>query len=128
MPYSFSFGQTITVSANVPGSSQSIESENRAGFNGIVAAADSDRALGVSFPITNLKAVHITASKNMTLKTNSSGGPQETIVIGPDKPAIQWMEGQTPAVFAGDVTEIYVTNDDGEDGSLYIEIGYDPVV
>lgn len=68
-------------------------------------------AFAFAFVKTKLKSIYILSDQNLTLKTNSSGSPQETIALLADKPWV-WSAGDSYFAnpFAGDVTALYVTN------------------
>lgn len=86
-----------------------------------VADGVSNAEYAVSVAVANMKAAVIQSSVAMTIKTNSSGSPQETIVLAPNVPVV-WQEGDA-AIFAGDVTSIFVSNASGAVGTLKIIIG-----
>lgn len=84
----------------------------------------------VAFAFTNakLKAIIITADVNMTIKTNSSGSPQETLTILAGVPFMWSLTassiGAAASPFAGNVTALYVTNTTA--GTLRIRSSVDP--
>jgi hypothetical protein len=59
----------------------------------------------------------------MTVKTNSSGSPQETITLKANRPKI-WQEGDT-AMFAGDVSKLFITHAAPGTATLEIIVGSD---
>jgi hypothetical protein len=63
------------------------------------------------------------ADQALTIKTNSSGTPQETISLIADRPLI-WRAGDA-ALFAGNVSSIFVSNASGSDTDLKIMVGVD---
>lgn len=50
------------------------------------------------------------ATKTMTVKTNSSGSPQETITLTSGVINLYYVGGPTAVQFGGDVTTIYITD------------------
>lgn len=76
----------------------------------------TDKSLPLSLDVSALEAFALKASVDMTVKTNSSGSPQETFVLSAGE-LVLWESGDS-AIFAGDVTELFVTNDSGADGTL----------
>lgn len=68
---------------------------------------------GFAFTLAKLQSIYILADGALTLKTNSSGSPQDTIAIAAAEP-IDWRIGAgMPALFAGNITAGYVTNPGG---------------
>jgi hypothetical protein len=80
-----------------------------------IAATTTNQALpaGFAFTLAKLQSIYILASGALTLKTNSSGSPQDTITLAADEPIV-WLAGSgMPALFAGNITSGFVTNAGG---------------
>ena len=86
----------------------------------ISADGDDNRIISVPSPSTNLlvalvidisqlKAFFMVADAALTVKTNSSGAPQETFTLVADQPIIWTSVSGVAIPFAGDVTALYVT-------------------
>jgi hypothetical protein len=75
----------------------------------------------VAIDVSQLKAFAMVSNVALTVKTNSSGSPQETFALVANKPVV-WQEGEA-AIFAGDVTQIFVTNASGSSATLQVMIG-----
>ena len=76
-----------------------------------VATGTADQEISLAIDISKLKAFSMQASQAMTVKTNSSGAPQETFTLTAGTPVI-FVTGDT-AIFAGDVTKLFITNASG---------------
>lgn len=75
-------------------------------------AIGTDVAIGFTLDISRIESITIVSSTDATLKTNSGGAPQETFALEAGK-AIHWNDDMPTAIgdyFAGDVTEMYLTN------------------
>ena len=76
-------------------------------------AIGTDVAIGVALDISQIRTICIVCDVAATLKTNSSGAPQETLTLVAGIPLV-WDASAPGATigdyFAGDVTNIYVTN------------------
>ncbi len=76
-------------------------------------AIGTDVAILVALDISQIRTLCIVSDVAATLKTNSSGSPQETLTLVAGIPLL-WDASQPGAliadIFAGDVTNIYVTN------------------
>ncbi len=70
--------------------------------------------------ISQLKFIFITTDKALTLKTNDSGSPQETIALAADKTLIWYAGCPWDIPFAGDVTAGFITNASGGAATLQV--------
>lgn len=73
---------------------------------------------------TSLKSFYISSTQDVTVKTNSSGAPQETFTLLANKPQY-WQTGMGTAPIAGDVTTTFVTNASGTAADIIIFAGWD---
>ncbi len=92
-----------------------------------VAVNDAVSDLEIEFDvlIADLKSVFILATQDMTLKTNSTGAPDETLNLLAGKP-YEWQEGSYFANLLGtNIAKFYVSNASGADGQLDVEALYD---
>ena len=76
-----------------------------------VATGTADQEISLAIDISKLKAFSMQASQAMTVKTNSSGSPQETFTLSAGTPVV-FVDGDT-AIFAGDVSSLFITNASG---------------
>lgn len=86
---------------------------------------DASTNLAISFFVesTGLKSFLIWSDRVITVKTNSSGAPQETFSLnGLD--ATSWIEGEASPPIAGDVTQLFVTNASGGAALLKLLAGW----
>jgi hypothetical protein len=65
--------------------------------------------------------IFILSDQDMTLKTNSSGAPDDTIVLKANVPYIWTTDSYDAIQITADITALYMTNGSGEDASLRIE-------
>lgn len=105
-----------TVTKNVSGNVSIEETVANATTNGLIVCA---------FPATGLKMFAISSDRDVTVKTNSSGSPQETWNLKANQP-FWWCENNPgSAPVAGAITALYVTNNSGADATLKVLAGYD---
>ena len=76
-----------------------------------VATGTTNQEISLAIDISKLKAFSMQSSQAMTVKTNSSGSPQETFTLAAGTPVV-FVDGDT-AIFAGDVTSLFITNASG---------------
>jgi hypothetical protein len=84
--------------------------QTEAGYDGTIAANATDFLIDIAFPITGLQSLCIWSDTNLTVKTNSSSSPVQTIALLANVP-ISWGAGTgaTDPITAA-VTSLYVTN------------------
>lgn len=85
-----------------------------------VPDATTDLAIGLAFVLANVKGLFIWSDKDLTLETNSSSTPQESLAVKANK-WTAWHPDMLFAIgdlFAGNVTEVYVTNASGATAKL----------
>jgi hypothetical protein len=78
--------------------------------NQTFAAGTSDQLLSLAFTAANVQGVWLLATQNMTIKTNSSGSPAQTISLVAGIP-LYWeaSAGYFTNPFTSDVTAFYVS-------------------
>lgn len=77
-----------------------------------ISANQTDLVYAIAFDKDRLKMVYLVASETMTIETNSSSAPSDTLTMTADEPLI-WWEGATEYTnpFAtADVTGWFLTN------------------
>jgi hypothetical protein len=93
-----------------------------------VATGETNKQVTASVPSSGLKTFTITSDQDVTIKTNSSGSPQETFTIKANKP-LAWITGGgggQASPIAGPVTALFVTNSSGSAARIQLLAGYDP--
>jgi hypothetical protein len=75
-----------------------------------VPANATNQNYAIQFNKTALQSILITCDQAVTIKTNSSSSPQDTINLGANTPVIWYAASGATSPFAGNVTGIYVTN------------------
>lgn len=89
-----------------------------------IADAASDLLVALTIESTSLTSFIMTADQDLTVKTNSSGAPQETFALKANKPVV-WLTGMANTPIAGDVTALYVSNSSGSSATLKVLAGWD---
>jgi hypothetical protein len=90
---------TVTISTEV---------ENNVSVS--VPASTTNQQAALAFTVADVEMVYMISDVTVTLKTNSSGSPQETITLTAAKPVIWYTGCGLTIPFAGNVTTIYLTN------------------
>lgn len=97
-------GRTLTLTGTAVSSNREI------GVSQAIIAAQTNLLVPMSYLVANLKSIFILSDQNCTVKTNSSGAPQETITLVAGIPFVWQYQSGVAVPFAGDVTAWYVTN------------------
>jgi hypothetical protein len=93
-----------------------------------IADSVSDDLVAWACDLTQLKSFYMVADKALTIKTNSSGTPDDTFVLTANEPMV-WTENCGLAnPFSQDVTALYVSNSSGSATVLKIRKLEDPTV
>jgi hypothetical protein len=115
--------QSVAYGTKSHANSENVTVQNVNVFEETVPDASVDKEFLIAIDVSEAKVVSILADQALTIKTNSSGAPQETITLTANRPRI-WQAGDA-ALFAGDVASIFVTNASGSDTDLKIMVGVD---
>jgi hypothetical protein len=90
-----------------------------------IADGSTDLQVACAFALTGLQAFLLVSDQALTVKTNNSGAPQETLAIAAGKPLIYLPGTGAPALFAGAVTALFVTNASGATAALKVRVLHD---
>lgn len=80
-------------------------------YDGSIAAGASDVEIAIALDVSAMKSLAIVASGALTLETNSTSTPGDTIALTSDNKAVIWYDGsQFDNPLSTDVTKIYASN------------------
>lgn len=108
MPLTGTVAKTVTAPGITISESSSVSSGQQATVDETIAADTVERELVFAVDVSALQFVALQASAAMTIETNDAAAPQETIELAAGK-TVLWEVGDA-ALFAGDVTSIFVTS------------------
>ena len=125
------FDHTLNVNWNSEGASlsskivESFDGED----NRSVAVTDgsTDQQIDWQMIRADAKVLYMVADQDLTVKTNDSGTPDDTINLKAGEPIVWWVGSQFALtdLFSADVTELYVSNSSGSDATLDIRLLFD---
>ncbi|HEY1188101.1 MAG TPA: hypothetical protein VGE74_10615 [Gemmata sp.] len=108
MTHTLSFAQT---GGSTPlGVTVTLTGQNGTESNPDVPGSTTNQEEVIAFPYATLLEVFISSDVTLTLKTNSSSVPDDTITITAGKPLVWYAGCGLANPFTADVTKIYLTN------------------
>lgn len=91
-----------------------------------IPGASTNLLVNYTLDVSACKSFYMQSTRDMTVKTNSSGSPDDTIALKANEP-YQWAPNYANAFELGtDVTALYVTLAAGADDTLVIRSVVDP--
>lgn len=95
------------------------------GYAGVIADGATDQQVAVACRQAGLQMALLYSDQDVTLKTNSSSVPQETIALTATTPVLFVKDELGSNPFAGNVTTMYITNASGSDANVVVRLLYD---
>jgi hypothetical protein len=90
-----------------------------------VPAPSTNLQVALTIDVSALSIVYVSTDQTVTLKTNSSGSPDETITLTAGKPIIWYTGCGWTNPFGHDLTAIYITRGSGAAATVKFRYGYD---
>ena len=119
MPVTYQVATTVrTNNGSVTVPTVSVTGDAELVYDDSIAAATTNKEIVLAVDVSEAKCIVIvtdglTTGKTMTLKTNSSGTPVDTLTLVPGALGVVWFTGSTaPNPFSADVTKFFVSSDD----------------
>lgn len=85
-----------------------------------VASSNSTTQMNMALKVANVKAFAIVSDVNVTLKTNSSGSPANTLVLVAGIPYIWTIDSYDTFKLTTDVTALFFVNATGTDANIKV--------
>ncbi|TXH99556.1 MAG: hypothetical protein E6Q76_19600 [Rhizobium sp.] len=85
-----------------------------------LAGSTTNQQENIAFNHTNLRGIYIKSDVTVTLKTNSSGSPDNTFTITAGVPFIWWYESGVTNPVTAAVTTTYWTNATSDAATIYM--------
>ncbi len=93
-----------------------------------VPASTTDMAVAFALDVSQAKSLFITSDQDITIKTNSSSAPDDTLTLKANQ-AVAWQYGDVPdGPFGTDVTVLYITNAGASSATLKVRCLVDTTV
>jgi hypothetical protein len=122
---------TDTISISYTGNGKSVSSKlgtfngsKDAGIGNVIPAGSTNLLVTVAFPYANIQAIVFDASQNLTILTNSTSSPGNTIALNANY-GVFWGVGFLAAKpLTADVTAFYITNSGATDAQFNFRVLY----
>lgn len=103
---------------------ETITSSVSANLDEVVTDGSTDFQINLAVQEANLQSFSLVSTQDVTVKTNSSGSPQETISLKANR-LLAWGVGGGTKPIAGDLSALFVTNASGSDATIKLIAGWD---
>ncbi len=109
--FTHSVGVTYkTAAGSITNTTDSYTADGEVNISDVVAAGVSNYSFDVTFDPANVKSMVLYSDQAVTVKTNSSSSPQETISLAAKIQRV-WTTDHTEVIpFSGAITKFYVSN------------------
>jgi hypothetical protein len=91
-------------------------------FSGSVAANTANNALSLDWTSAALQSVWMSSNQAVTIKTNNTSAPQDTIVLAANQPLAWYTGSGATSPFSNNVTEVYATNGTNTNAAVNLRI------
>ena len=126
MSYTHTQKSSFTGSGRVVDKNVVITSGGESGLSESIPDSSTDLLVDFVLDVSAAVSVFISSDQAITVKTNSSSTPDDTIVLSANVPYM-WNSNDTGTlVFGTDITALYVTNSSGSAALLDMEALFDP--
>lgn len=99
------YSNTLSISTT-----ESLEGEVEAAISQDINASAANVEILVALDVSKLQSVVIKASQDCTVKTNSSGAPDDTLTIEANVPYVWTINSYDANLITADVSKVFVTN------------------
>lgn len=98
-----------------------ITADGEANIEVTVADAAVDLPVMIAIDVSALKLLYLSSDQDLTIKTNDSGTPTDTLTVSGGKPLVWFEQNGYTNPLSADVTAIYVSNSSGSPAKLIIK-------
>jgi hypothetical protein len=111
-------GETVSVSKEY-----TVEGEQNVDVE--VPASTTNKEVNIDLDVSELKTLMILSDVAVTIKTNSSGSPDDTLTVPANTPVMWGNDTGITCPLGTDVTKVYITNATTGAATVKIRAGYD---
>jgi len=125
MAIEYSIVEQVTGGSKTGRKRQSVDASAHTQVVEKIADGTSDEEVAIEIDVSAVKALYINSTQDMTLETNDTGSPDDTLNLLANVPCV-WHENSYYALLLTvDVTALYLTNSSGSDATLNVWALYD---
>lgn len=110
MAYAHTYSQSLSGSGASITNVNSYAGDARGGRHVELAADQTHYLVDFVLNVSEIKSFYMVSSQDLTIKTNDSGAPADTIVLKANKPLIWQHDSLHANPFSEDITALYLTN------------------
>lgn len=115
-----------TATGQITSTTDAFTADSELVYEGSLATATTNQILTFAFPFAKVVSAVLYSTKALTIKTNSTGSPDDTIVLTALKQKNYNTDMATAArLFTVNVTALYLTNASGATADIKIHILFD---
>lgn len=122
MSYTNTVTKAVQTPAGIISKSVAYTGTERISIELTIPTATTNQEITIAFTRAQLQSLYIVSDYALTLKTNSTSSPGDTITLQADVPWNWETGGYFSQPLAADVTKIYATNASGSTATLQIEV------
>lgn len=110
--------------------SRTVAVSNDSELNADIAltASEANKLVAMAIDVSQMKGLFIDSDVDVTIETNNSGTPVDTISVTANEPVIWFATSPLTNPLGTDVTAIYLTNGDATAGTCKIRVLVDGTV
>lgn len=101
---------------------ESISADSESRLDVLVSDGATALQINVAIDVSALKALFICADQDLTIETNSSGSPDDTLEIKADVPLVWTPDCGYACPLSADVAALFLANASGEDATLQVRL------
>jgi len=90
-----------------------------------IADSETDFEVALALDVSEIKALYICSTQDVTLETNDGSTPDDTISLKANVPYIWHEDSYHDCLLTTDVTALFITNASGAEATLIIEVAFD---
>lgn len=104
---------------------KSLTADAQAGYDGSIPDSTTNQEVDVAIKHSTLAGFVATSDHAITIKTNSTSAPDDTLSVAANTPIIFYTGGPWANPLTADVTKMYITNNSGGTAVVKIRALYD---
>lgn len=88
----------------------------------VITAGATNQLITLAFPVATIKSLIMSSDQNLTVKTNSSTTPIETLALKATAALVWTTDSATTCPFSADITRFYVSNAGATDAKFHFRV------